>query len=50
VVFWRRPEPAFTEDDVETMFRTLWDIRDNTFLILGILLSEEDDDDEPLRP
>jgi hypothetical protein len=45
-VLWRRPQPAFTEDDVETMFRTLWDIRDNTFLILGILLSEEDDDDD----
>jgi hypothetical protein len=45
-VFWRRPEPAFTDDDVETMFRTLWDIRDNTLLILGILPREEDDEDD----
>jgi hypothetical protein len=45
-VFWRRPEPTLTEFEVDTMFRALWDIRDNTLLILVILLSEEDDDDE----
>ena len=44
-MFLRRPEPTLTEHDVAAMFRALWDIRRNTFLILAILLTEEDDDE-----
>jgi hypothetical protein len=44
-MFWRRPRPVLTEHDVTTMFRARWDIRRNTFLILAILLTEEDNDE-----
>jgi hypothetical protein len=45
-VFWRRPRPALTERDVEDMFRGLWELKQDTQLILAIL-QEEEDDDEP---
>jgi hypothetical protein len=49
-VFWRRPEPALTEDVADELFRALWRIHGLSVDILRILKEEfngEAEADEP---